>query len=454
MNEKNHQTATVNEGYLAAAAQLNKVPGFDPLNFLNRTGSENQEKNLSLDLRYKKLWFRLAYPKGRMKLIARHITEQMAIFEAQIYLDRSDNEPVGNFTATCTYEQAADFVKAAQDTALDYALANAGFGIQFEVSEPQAKVTRAPAAMVLQSSVATADHTDADKEKAKRNAETDVIPPLLKIVPKPAPVVSSEATAEPKLAAVRNESAIPKIAVPVKPSEVTATIDNVARTAEHPTIHNEAVKRVESAAPLNEIARMAETIVAPKEPVSQNEAAAVISDTLPAMEEMEFDRLPVELMREVPNHDEESLPVGPSMGTAGNENQTAQVKTVPLSRFTQPTMEIDQPEPARANVVLESVSEEELPVTSEQSAGTAETPSVPNYTADMPVAEIMQRMTFEEAQNVKVDVGTCSGWTMAQVAERRPPSLKWYVFGYKDNNNILRAAAQIMLDSISGKKAG
>lgn len=416
MNEKNHQTATVNEGYLAAAAQLNKVPGFDPLNFLNRTGSENQEKNLSLDLRYKKLWFRLAYPKGRMKLIARHITEQMAIFEAQIYLDRSDNEPVGNFTATCTYEQAADFVKAAQDTALDYALANAGFGIQFEVSEPQAKVTRAPAATVLQSSVATADHTDADKEKAKRNAETDVIPPLLKIVPK------------------------------------TATIDDVARTAEHPTIHNDAVKMEEPAAPLNEIARMAETIAARKEPVSQNEAAAVISDTLPAMEEMEFDRLPVELVREV--HDQESLPVGPSMETAGNENQTAQVKTVPLSRFTQSAMAIDQPEPTRANVVLESVSEEKLPVTSEQPAGTAETPSVPNYTADMPVAEIMQRMTFEEAQNVKVDVGTCSGWTMAQVAERRPPSLKWYVFGYKDNNNILRAAAQIMLDSISGKKAG
>lgn len=396
MNEKNHQTATVNEGYLAAAAQLNKVPGFDPLNFLNRTGSENQEKNLSLDLRYKKLWFRLAYPKGRMKLIARHITEQIAIFEAQIYLDQSDNEPVGNFTATCTYEQAADFVKAAQDTALDYALANAGFGIQFEVSEPQAKVTRTPAATVLQSSVATADHTDADKEKAKRNAETDVIPPRLKIVPK------------------------------------TATIDDVARTAEHPTIHNDAVKM--------------------EEPVSQNEAAAVISDTLPAMEEMEFDRLPVELVREV--HDQESLPVGPSMETAGNENQTAQVKTVPLSRFTQSAMAIDQPEPTRANVVLESVSEEKLPVTSEQPAGTAETPSVPNYTADMPVAEIMQRMTFEEAQNVKVDVGTCSGWTMAQVAERRPPSLKWYVFGYKDNNNILRAAAQIMLDSISGKKAG
>ena len=77
-----------------------------------------------------------------------------------------------------------------------------------------------------------------------------------------------------------------------------------------------------------------------------------------------------------------------------------------------------------------------------------------SYTADMPVAEIIKRMTFEEAQRVTVDEGTCSGWTMAEVAERRPPSLKWYVYGYKKNNNILRAAAQIMWDSLNGQKAG
>lgn len=66
-----------------------------------------------MDLRYKKLWFRLAYPKGQMKLIAQHITEQMAIFEAQIFQDRSDNEPVGNFTATCTVEDSPNYIEAA-----------------------------------------------------------------------------------------------------------------------------------------------------------------------------------------------------------------------------------------------------------------------------------------------------------------------------------------------------
>ena len=93
----------------------------------------------------------------------------------------------------------------------------------------------------------------------------------------------------------------------------------------------------------------------------------------------------------------------------------------------------------------------ELPVAPAANGSAA--PQV-KYTKDTPIEEILQLMTFEEAQNVKVDIGTCNGWTMAQVAERRPPSLKWDVFGCKEGNNILRAAAQIMMESLSGKKAG
>lgn len=75
------------------------------------------------------------------------------------------------------------------------------------------------------------------------------------------------------------------------------------------------------------------------------------------------------------------------------------------------------------------------------------------YSADMPVDQIIKLMTVEEAGQVLVDIGTCNGWTMAQVAERRAPSLRWYVFGYQGNNNILRAAAQVMLDSLEAQKA-
>ena len=77
------------------------------------------------------------------------------------------------------------------------------------------------------------------------------------------------------------------------------------------------------------------------------------------------------------------------------------------------------------------------------------------YTPDMPVEEIVSLMTLEEAGKVVVDTGVCKGQTIAEVAERRPPSLKFYLYGgYRGDNNILRAAAQIMLDSLAVKKAG
>ncbi len=49
----------------AAVASLNHVPGFDPLKFLRRTTSRKTgEDVMRLDLRYKKLWFRLACPRA------------------------------------------------------------------------------------------------------------------------------------------------------------------------------------------------------------------------------------------------------------------------------------------------------------------------------------------------------------------------------------------------------
>ena len=81
--------------------------------------------------------------------------------------------------------------------------------------------------------------------------------------------------------------------------------------------------------------------------------------------------------------------------------------------------------------------------------------SAARYTPDMPVEEIVSLMTLEEAGKVVVDTGVSKGQTVAEVAERRPPSLKYYRYGgYKGPNNILRAAAQVMLDSMEGQKAG
>ena len=122
MNDSNAKTMYET---VPAAAELNKVPGFDPLKFLRRT-----KDTLKLDLPYQKLWFRMAHPNGRMRLTALRITEQMAIFEAKVFLDRSDAEPFSMSTAQQTTQDSRDFVKAAQNEALSQALTDAGFGIQ------------------------------------------------------------------------------------------------------------------------------------------------------------------------------------------------------------------------------------------------------------------------------------------------------------------------------------
>lgn len=72
-----NQSATMYES-VPVVSELNKVQGFDPLKFLRRTTKGEKV----LDLKYKKLWFRLKYPNGRIKLSSLKITDQLAIIEA------------------------------------------------------------------------------------------------------------------------------------------------------------------------------------------------------------------------------------------------------------------------------------------------------------------------------------------------------------------------------------
>lgn len=113
-----------------AARELRNVPGFDPRKFLRRTAAKTGETALKLDLPYKRLWFRLACPDGRMLLNPLRITDQMAIFEARLYAGRDDASLISSFTATQTAKDEPEYIRAAQDEALNEALDNAGFGIQ------------------------------------------------------------------------------------------------------------------------------------------------------------------------------------------------------------------------------------------------------------------------------------------------------------------------------------
>ena len=113
------------------------------------------------------------------------------------------------------------------------------------------------------------------------------------------------------------------------------------------------------------------------------------------------------------------------------------------------TKAVETPAEETADTVME-VLEEGEEIEEEAPADSSEFPA---YTADMQVEEICSMMSYEEAGNVIVPIGTCKGWTLAQVADRRPASLKWYINGYTGNDNILRAAATIMQSALDIQKA-
>ena len=301
----------------AAVASLNHVSGFDPLKFLRRTTSRKTgEDVMRLDLRYKKLWFRLACPTGRLKLNALRITEKMAIFEAKIYRDREDAEPLSSYVANCTLDATPGglYVEAAQEKALDTALSNAGFGIQF---------------------------ADVGSESEEYGSE---------------------------------------VPVGAKP-EISKLVQTKVEVAELVQKQPEVMK-----------ATSQET-----DPLD-----AIMADDMPVPEQV-----------------------------------TAEVVEKPKT------------------VVLESVQPVQTPAEPPQNVIVLEQePPAAAYTQSTPVEEICRQMTYEQAQNVIVDCGTCKGWTLAQVADRRPASLRWYVKGYQGENNILRAAAAIIWDSLQEKQAG
>jgi hypothetical protein len=76
---------------------LNKVEGFDPRRYMRIIGQEGQAGKYYLDVAFRKLWFRLKYPEGKIVKKILKLTDQVAIVEARIYLHR--NDPEENFIA-------------------------------------------------------------------------------------------------------------------------------------------------------------------------------------------------------------------------------------------------------------------------------------------------------------------------------------------------------------------
>ncbi len=321
-------------------AALNQVPGFDPMKLLRRMVSpKTGEEVFRLDLQYKKLWFRLAHPQGRIRLKPLRITEQLAIYEAQIYLHREDPEAISNFTACILRSDAPNgqYVHAAQEEAVDKALTDAGFGIQLsDVSVPESK-----------------RHFGCEVPVARLQGKADDAEQAQK----------PDATIKPAEKRVRRAA-----------TEKPAFKKQVAISAEQP-------KSVEE--------KKQEPVVQQTEPSAK-----------PAVVETPVKK----------SGADQALEILRRTAAAAPDTQMA-----------------------------------------EQIAAS----SAPTYTKDMPVEQIVELMTLDQAKKVVVDVGTCRGKTMEEVAARRIASVRFYLTaGYTSDNNIVRAAARIVLDNLEVKKAG
>lgn len=182
-------------------SELNRVKGFDPLRFLKAT-----PEGPKLELKYKKIWFRLKYPQGRFKYSALKITDQLAIIEARVYFDKNDPEPKAAFTARSDKATAPGgmYIEAAQYAAIDQALTDAGFGIQFvqddsdiiTVKEKQTKALKKEETPTVPPTVESKDTEAARKTVAAPAEETPktVKEPTAKlevVAPAPEPIAET-----------------------------------------------------------------------------------------------------------------------------------------------------------------------------------------------------------------------------------------------------------------------
>lgn len=141
--------------------ELNRVEGFDPRKYMRQLAGDGQTAKFYLDVVYRKLWFRLKYPNGKIVKTLKKLTDQVAIVEARVYLDRNDPEESFISNALAQKYMTADdqfgnkYVELAETAAVGRALADAGFGLQFADLEGEADPNIVDAGLEHMSGAAT-----------------------------------------------------------------------------------------------------------------------------------------------------------------------------------------------------------------------------------------------------------------------------------------------------------
>lgn len=175
----------------STAAGLNRVKGFDPLKYARST-----ENGAVLDLPYQKLWFRLRHPNGKIRIFIKNLSEKIAAVEARVYFDRADSEPAANCIISGVDAEDKVSVAKAQHDAMEKALSDAGFGLQFISVNPSA-VKAEEKAVTKKAEKPKQPAKEVKPEKAEEPVKAEIKTEAVKAEPEAAPAKAETEEAPP-----------------------------------------------------------------------------------------------------------------------------------------------------------------------------------------------------------------------------------------------------------------
>lgn len=175
----------------STAAGLNRVKGFDPLKYVRST-----ENGAVLDLPYQKLWFRLRHPNGKIRIFIKNLSEKIAAVEARVYFDRADSEPAANCIISGVDAEDKVSVAKAQHDAMEKALSDAGFGLQFIPVNPSA-VKAEEKAVTKKAEKTKQPAKEVKPEKAEEPVKAEIKTEAVKAEPEAAPAKAETEEAPP-----------------------------------------------------------------------------------------------------------------------------------------------------------------------------------------------------------------------------------------------------------------
>ena len=175
----------------STAAGLNRVKGFDPLKYARST-----QNGAVLDLPYQKLWFRLRHPNGKIRIFIKNLSEKIAAVEARVYFDRADSEPAANCIISGVDAEDKVSVAKAQHDAMEKALSDAGFGLQFISVNPSA-VKAEEKAVTKKAEKPKQPAKEVKPEKAEEPVKAEIKTEAVKAEPETAPAKAETEEAPP-----------------------------------------------------------------------------------------------------------------------------------------------------------------------------------------------------------------------------------------------------------------